>query len=320
MKKFALIGAAGYVAPRNMNAIKETGSDMLAAMDRCDSVGIIDSYFPNADFFTEFERFDRHVYKLGKQGSKIDYISICSPNYLHDAHIRWALRSGCDVICEKPLVLNPWNLDALEEIEKETGKRVYNVLQLRVHEAIINLKNRIDSEYKNKKEKYDIDLTYMTSRGKWYFIAWKGDLSKSGGVASNIGIHFFDMLIWIFGQVKHQEVHYSEPLKKMAGYIELERANVRWFLSVDNNDLPDEVKAKGKKTYRSITIDGQELEFSEGFTDLHTIVYKDILNGCGYGINDARPSIDLVYDIRNADVIGLNEKTHPLAAEKLNGK
>ncbi len=317
MKRFALIGAAGYIAPRHMKAIKDTGNVLLAALDRCDSVGIIDSYFPEADFFTEFERFDRHIDKLRRKGEKIDYVSICSPNYLHDAHIRFALRSGADAICEKPLVLNPWNLDALEEIEKESGHKVYNVLQLRVHPSIIELKEKIDEEYRTRDKKYNIDLTYITSRGKWYFISWKGDIAKSGGVATNIGIHFFDMLMWIFGSVQHSEVHYSEPLRKMAGYIELERAHVRWFLSVDYNDLPEDIKQKGQRTYRSITVDGEEIEFSGGFMDLHTVVYKDILEGGGFGIKEARPSIELVYQIRNIKPVGFNDRVHPLAEEKL---
>ncbi len=319
-KNFVLIGAGGYIAPRHMKAIKDTGNNLLALTDRCDSVGIIDSYFPDAHFFVEIERFDRHVDKLKRRGVNIDYTSICSPNYLHDAHIRWALRAGIDAICEKPLVLNPWNLDALEEIEKETGKRVYNILQLRVHPKIIELKTKIKEEIKKSPEKkYNIELTYITSRGRWYFISWKGDLEKSGGVATNIGIHFFDMLMWIFGSVKHQEVHYSEPLRKMAGYIELEHANVRWFLSVDGNDLPNEIKQKGQRTFRSITYDGNEIEFSGGFTDLHTVVYKDILNGGGFGIKDARPSIELVYRIRNTKPIGFNERIHPLAEKLVNG-
>ena len=317
MKRFALIGAAGYIAPRHMKAIKDTGNVLLAALDKCDSVGIIDSYFPEADFFTEFERFDRHIDKLRRKGEKIDYVSICSPNYLHDAHIRFALRSGADAICEKPLVLNPWNLDALEEIEEESGHRVYNVLQLRVHPSIIELKEKIDEEYRTRDKKYNIDLTYITSRGKWYFISWKGDIAKSGGVATNIGIHFFDMLMWIFGSVQHSEVHYSEPLRKMAGYIELERAHVRWFLSVDYNDLPEDIKQKGQRTYRSITVDGEEIEFSGGFMDLHTVVYKDILEGGGFGIKEARPSIELVYQIRNIKPVGFNDRVHPLAEEKL---
>ncbi|SMP13973.1 UDP-N-acetyl-2-amino-2-deoxyglucuronate dehydrogenase [Desulfurobacterium pacificum] len=320
MKRFALIGAAGYVAPRHMKAIKETGNLLVAAMDRCDSVGIIDTYFPDAAFFTEFERFDRHIDKLRRKGEGIDYVSICSPNYLHDAHIRFALRNDADAICEKPLVLNPWNLDALKEIEEETGRKVYNILQLRVHPAIVSLKKRVEEESKEKQEKYKIDLTYITSRGKWYFISWKGNINKSGGVATNIGIHFFDMLMWIFGEVKHYEVHYSEPLKKMAGYIELEKAEVRWFLSVDSKDLPEVAVKKGKRTYRSITVDGNEVEFSGGFTDLHTVVYQEILNGKGFGIEDARPSIELVYRLRNIKPIGFNDRVHPLAEVKLNGK
>lgn len=319
MKRFALIGAAGYIAPRHMKAIKDTGNILVVALDRCDSVGIIDSYFPEADFFTEFERFDRYIDKLRRKGEGIDYVSICSPNYLHDAHIRFALRNDADAICEKPLVLNPWNLDALQEIEEETGKKIYNILQLRVHPAILSLKEKVKSEYKNRTSKYKIDLSYITSRGKWYFISWKGDINKSGGVATNIGIHFFDMLIWIFGDVKHYEVHYSEPLRKMAGYLELEKAEVRWFLSVDSKDLPNGAIKEGKRTYRSITIEGKEIEFSGGFTDLHTVVYQKILNGKGFGINDARPSIELVYMLRNIKPIGFNERTHPLAEEKLRG-
>jgi UDP-N-acetyl-2-amino-2-deoxyglucuronate dehydrogenase len=320
MKRFALIGAAGYIAPRHMKAIKEAGNILVAALDRCDSVGILDSYFPDADFFTEFERFDRHVDKLRRKGKKLDYVSICSPNYLHDAHIRFALRNDADAICEKPLVLNPWNLDALTEIEEETGRKVYNILQLRVHPAIVSLKKQVEEEFKKKKKKYKIDLTYKTSRGKWYFISWKGDINKSGGVATNIGIHFFDMLMWIFGEVRHYEVHYSEPLKKMAGYIELEKAEVRWFLSVDSMDLPEIAVKEGKRTYRSITIDGNEVEFSGGFTDLHTVVYREILGGKGFGIEDARPSIELVYRLRNIKPVGFNDRVHPLAEVKLNGK
>lgn len=320
MKNFVLIGAAGFIAPRHMKAIKDTGNNLVAAMDPNDSVGIIDSYFPNADFFVEFERFDRHIDKLKRKGEKVEYASICSPNYLHDAHIRWALRNGIDAICEKPLVLNPWNLDALADIERETGRKVYNILQLRLHESIIKLKEKVERDYPQRNKKYLIDLSYITSRGKWYFVSWKGILEKSGGVATNIGIHFFDMLTWIFGRPQHIEIHYSELLKKMAGYIELEKAHVRWFLSVDYNDLPEFVKNSGKRTYRSITMDGEEIEFSEGFTELHTAVYKDILNGGGFGIEDARQSIEIVYQIRNLNPIGMNEKTHPLALEKLNGK
>ncbi len=297
-KNFALIGAAGYVAPKHLKAIKDTGNNLVAALDKSDSVGILDSFSYDIAFFTEFERFDRHAEKLRRTDGvgKIDYVSICSPNYLHDAHMRFALRIGADAICEKPLVLNPWNLDAIRLMEEETGKKVYNVLQLRVHPSIIELKQKIDTDKKEKK--YDIDLSYITSRGKWYFNSWKGDTSKSGGIATNIGIHFFDMLIWLFGNVKYQEVHVSES-KKMAGFIELDRANVRWFLSADNSDLPEQAREKLIPTFRSITIDGDEIEFSGGFTDLHTLVYKGILEGQGYGIEDARPSLNLVSSIRD---------------------
>lgn len=298
-KNFALIGAGGYIAPRHMKAIRDTGNNLVAAVDRSDSVGILDSFSQDIAFFTEFERFDRHVDKLRRQGEgkKIDYVSICSPNYLHDAHIRFALRSGADAICEKPIVLNPWNVDALAEIEKETGGKIYNILQLRTHPSIIALKEKIAKA--KKSGKYEVDLTYMTSRGRWYFTSWKGDHDKSGGVASNIGVHFFDMLMWIFGAVKHHEVHLAED-GRTSGFLELEKANVRWFLSVDRNDLPDEAIAAGKTTFRSIIVDGEEFEFSEGFTDLHTLVYQEILAGRGFGLEDARPSINLVYELRNA--------------------
>ena len=310
-KKFAVIGAGGYIAPRHLKAIRDTDNKIVAAFDKCDSVGILDSFSHDISFFTEFERFDRHAEKLRRLGDeqKIDYVSICSPNYLHDAHIRFALRVGADAICEKPLVLNPWNIDALEEIEKETGKKVYNILQLRVHESILALKNRIDSLPKDKK--HNIDLSYITSRGKWYFISWKGDIEKSGGIATNIGVHFFDMLMWIFGKVNFQEVHYKDPMK-MAGYMELENANVRWFLSLDKNDLPIQAVKEGKPTFRSITVDGEELEFSGGFTDLHTTVYKDILAGKGFGLDDARASISLTHDIRVSEPVGVNDRSHPL--------
>jgi len=311
-KNFALIGAGGYIAPRHMKAIRDTGNTLVAALDPSDSVGILDSFSQDIAFFTEFERFDRHVDKLRRQGidKQIDFVSICSPNYLHDAHIRFALRSGADAICEKPIVLNPWNVDALNEIENETGRKIYNILQLRTHPSIIALKEKVAKV--KKAEKYDIDLTYITSRGRWYFTSWKGDNSKSGGVASNIGVHFFDMLMWIFGEVKHHEVHLSEDAR-MAGFLELEKANVRWFLSVDRKDLPDETVIAGKTTFRSITVDGEEFEFSEGFTDLHTIVYQEILAGKGFGLKDARPSINLVYELRNAKPTPINNKhTHPL--------
>ena len=298
-KNFALIGAAGYVAPKHMRAIRDTDNRMVAALDKNDSVGILDSFSYDVAFFTEFERFDRHAEKLRRLGNgrELHYVSICSPNYLHDAHIRFALRIGAEAICEKPLVLNTWNLDALAAIEEETGRRIHNVLQLRVHPAIVALRERIRSE--KAATKHRIDLTYITSRGRWYFTSWKGDVSKSGGVASNIGVHFFDMLIWIFGDVQHQEVHVSQD-DRMAGYLELEKATVRWFLSVDRGDLPEAEKRAGKYTYRSITVDGEEIEFSGGFTELHTLVYQQILRGEGYGIADARPSLNLVSELRQA--------------------
>ncbi|MDH5400375.1 MAG: Gfo/Idh/MocA family oxidoreductase, partial [Cyclobacteriaceae bacterium] len=310
MKNFALIGAAGYIAPRHMKAIKETGNNLVAALDPNDSVGIIDSYFPEADFFTEFERFDRHIEKLGRQGTKLDYVSICSPNYLHDAHIRFALRHGADAICEKPLVLNPWNVDALGEIEKETGQRVYNILQLRVHPSIIKLKNKIDNGPADKI--YDVDLTYLTSRGNWYYTSWKGDVTKSGGIASNIGVHFYDMLTWIFGDVKANIVHVHEH-DRAGGFLELEKARVRWFLSINEDMLPDDVKTKGQRTYRSITIEGEELEFSGGFTDLHTLSYEEIIKGNGYGLEAPRKAIEIVHDIRHKKPEGLKGDYHPLS-------
>ncbi len=311
MKKFALVGAAGYIAPRHMKAIKETGNSLLAAYDPNDSVGVIDSYFPDADFFIEFERFDRHIDKLRRSGSAVDYVSITSPNYLHDSHIRFALRSGAHAICEKPLVLNPWNVDALKEIESETGRRVYNVLQLRLHPAIIALRTKVQEEIRlNPTKVFDIDLTYLTSRGNWYFTSWKGEDKKSGGIATNIGIHFFDMLSWIFGSVTHNEVHLREP-DVAAGYLELKNARVRWFLSVNCNYLPDEVKSSGKRTFRSITVDGSEFEFSEGFTDLHTVTYQDILSGNGYGLDDAKGCIQVAHDIRLATISRGSTETHP---------
>ncbi len=308
MHNFALIGAAGFVAPRHLKAIRDTGNNLLAALDKHDCVGIMDNYFPNSDFFVEFERFDRHIDKLKRQGTKIDYVSICTPNYLHDSHIRFALRQGADAICEKPIVLNPWNIDALQEIEKETGRKVNTVLQLRLHPAIIELKKKIDEGPNDKI--YDIDLTYITSRGRWYDISWKGDIQKSGGVATNIGVHFFDMLTWIFGEVKDNMVHLSEP-SKAAGYLELKNARVRWFLSVDYNDVPNEIKAKNQRTFRSISIEGKEIEFSEGFTDLHTDTYKQIIEGKGFGLDEAKQSIQIVYTIRNSQVLGLKGNFHP---------
>lgn len=306
---FALIGAAGYIAPRHMKAIKETNNNLIAALDPFDSVGIIDSYFPEADFFIEPERFDRHLYKLRKSDqNKVEYVSICSPNYLHDAHIRLALRNDAHAICEKPLLLNPWNLDGLDEIEKETGKKIYNILQLRHHPSIIELKNKFDKLPDNKI--HDIRLTYITSRGKWYYYSWKGDIKKSGGVVTNIGIHFFDMLSWIFGKVKNSTVHLADS-DKSSGLLQLEKANVSWFLSLDKKDLPEKIKETNQTTYRSITIDGEEIEFSGGFTDLHTISYRDILDGKGYGIKDARTSIEIAYLIRNQQPVANKSDAHP---------
>lgn len=315
MKNFALIGASGYIAPRHLKAIKDTNNSLLAALDKFDSVGIIDNYFPDAAFFVETERFDRHIEKLkyGK-GIEIDYFSICTPNYLHDAHIRMALRRGADAICEKPLVLNPWNLDALQKMEEESGQRVWSVLQLRVHRSIIELKKKIQSEPKDKI--FDVNLTYLTSRGNWYYASWKGDLNKSGGIATNIGVHFYDMLSFIFGDVKKNIVHLHTH-DRAAGYLEFERARVRWFLSINYDVLPEEIKESGQRTYRSITIEGEELEFSGGFTDLHTRVYEDVMNGKGYGLDDARQAIEIVHKIRNSKPIGLKGDYHPFASKKL---
>ena len=296
MKNFALIGAGGYIAPRHLKAIKDTGNILIAALDKNDSVGILDSYFPEADFFTEFERFDRHLEKLKRQGRKIDYVSVCSPNYLHDAHIRFGLRIGSDVICEKPIVLNPWNIDALEEIEKEMGRKAFSILQLRLHPDIIALKQRIDSTSPGKK--HEIELQYITTRGHWYFSSWKGDISKSGGIATNIGVHFFDMLLWIFGDVKDYKVFQHEETVS-SGSLELEKASVNWMLSIDANELPQEIKNKGKRTYRKLIIDGEAVEFSEGLADLHTQSYENILVGKGFPISETRKSIDLVHKIRS---------------------
>lgn len=313
MKSFALIGAAGYIAPRHMKAIRDTENNLLAAYDKNDSVGIIDSHFPNADFFVEFERFDRHIEKLKyEKGTFLDYVSICSPNYLHDAHIRFALRSGADAICEKPLVLNPWNIDKLQKVEENTGKKIYNILQLRVHPSIIALRQKVKNSDKNSK--FEVDLTYLTSRGNWYQTSWKGDVSKSGGIATNIGVHFYDMLSWIFGNVQDNIVHIHEK-DCAAGYLEFENARVRWFLSINSDYLPKEIKEKGQTTFRSITIDGEELEFSGGFTDLHTMVYKDILKGKGYGLEAARTAIEIVHGIRNTEPIGIKGEYHSFLAK-----
>jgi len=296
MKNFALIGAAGYIAPRHLKAIKDTGNNLIAAFDPFDSVGILDSYFPEADFFVEFERFDRHIEKLKRQGIKLDYVTVCSPNYLHDAHIRFGLRHGADVICEKPIVLNPWNIDALEEIERETGNNVYTILQLRLHPSVIALREKVAQADPNKI--FEVDLKYFTSRGKWYHYSWKGDINKSGGIATNIGVHFFDMLTWVFGDVLENNVKFHES-SRAGGELKLARANVNWHLSIDENDLPDEVKKKGQRTFRSILIDDESFEFSEGFTDLHTVCYQKVLDGNGFALNETKKAIEIVYQIRD---------------------
>ena len=310
MKRFALIGVGGYIAPRHLQAIKDTGNELVAALDKSDSVGILDSYFPKTSFFTEFERFDRHLEKLRREkGHCVDYVSICSPNYLHDSHVRFALRIGADAICEKPLVLNPWNVTALEEIAQETGKSINTILQLRLHPAIAALKEQVAQTPKDKV--FDIDLSYITSRGLWYMVSWKGDVSKSGGIANNIGIHFFDVLAWIFGEVKQNVVHVLEP-RRAGGLLELERARIRWFLSIDQEDLPFKPEPGKPMTYRSITVDGEEIEFSGGFSDLHTRSYQRILDGDGFGPPDAMPAIKIVSDIRTAEPVGLKGDYHPM--------
>lgn len=312
MKKFALIGVAGYIAPRHLKAIKETNNILDVALDKHDSVGILDNFFPNCSFFTEFERFDRYIDKYRNSESKIEYVSICSPNYLHDSHIRFALRSNANAICEKPLVLNPNNVYKLMEIEKEYEKNVNTILQLRLHEDIKALKNKVFEELKKNSSKvYDIDLTYITSRGKWYFYSWKNDIIKSGGVSTNIGIHFFDMLIDIFGEVKNSKVFIGKE-DTFSGFLELKNARVRWFLSINENYLPKEIKQKAQRTYRNINIDGKELEFSEGFTDLHTESYKMILEGNGFGLEDSLPSVDLVSRIRTVSLSRVEGDFHPM--------
>lgn len=314
MKNFALIGASGFIAPRHMKAIKDTGNMLSAALDPSDSVGIIDSYFPQTDFFTEYERFDRHIEKEIRNGKAIDYVSVCSPNYLHDAHIRFGLRHGADVICEKPIVLNPWNVDALESLEKETGKNVYSILQLRLHPSVIELKRKIEASPKDKH--WDVDLTYLTSRGNWYYSSWKGDVKKSGGIATNIGVHFFDMLAWVFGDIRSQKVHIHAH-DRASGVLELKKATVRWFLSINENLIPNELKEQGIRTYRSITIEQEEFEFSGGFTELHTASYNYILNNTGFRLRDARSAIEMVHNMRNDEVQPLVGDYHPLAAERL---
>lgn len=310
MKRFALIGAAGYIAPRHMQAISDTGNDLVAALDASDSVGVIDRHFPDAHFFTEFERFDRHLDKLNRAGGeeRVDYVSICSPNYLHDSHTRFALRSGADAICEKPLVLNPWNIDGLAEIEQATGCSINTILQLRLHPSILTLRERILGGTGNTK--HEVELTYITSRGRWYLQSWKGDTRKSGGIATNIGVHFFDMLHFLFGDLQINSVHLNEPTKS-AGYLEYERARVRWFMSLDATDVPEGPRSEGQRTFRSITVDGAEIEFSGGFTDLHTRSYEEILAGRGFGVEENRTAIETVSAIRDADLAPLSSDTHP---------
>lgn len=310
-KNFAVTGVGGYIAPRHLRAIRDTGNRLACAVDPNDSVGLLDQYSFDAAFFTEFERFDRHVEKLrrGDPAQRIDYVTICAPNHLHDAHIRFALRVGADAICEKPLVLNPWNLDTLQELEAEYGRRVHTILQLRLHPALIALRQELLEQRPGKK--HEVCLTYITSRGRWYFVSWKGNPEKSGGLATNIGIHFFDMLAWLFGPVERSDVDYATATAT-GGRLELERARVTWFLSVDRNDLPSATVAANKTTFRSITVDGREVEFSEGFTDLHTRVYEEVLAGRGFGVDEVRPSIELAHAIRHAEIRGIRGDSHPV--------
>jgi UDP-N-acetyl-2-amino-2-deoxyglucuronate dehydrogenase len=314
-RNFALIGVAGYIAPRHLRAIKDTGNRLVAAVDPHDSVGVLDQYGYETRFFTEIERFDRHLEKLrrGPQENRVQWVTVCSPNYLHDAHCRLALRVGADVICEKPLVINPWNLDALAQLEEETGRSINTVLQLRVHPQLVRLRESLLAARSTRQ--HDVVLTYVTARGPWYHISWKGVPEKSGGVALNIGIHFFDLLMWLFGAVGEVRVHQSDA-RRMAGFLELEHARVRWFLSIDPADLPFRVEPGVRSTFRSITVDGEEVEFSEGFTGLHTKVYEQTLAGHGFRIADARPSIELVHRIRTAEEAAAQDVAHPLLAER----
>lgn len=316
MKNFGLIGAAGFIAPRHMRAIKDTGNRLVAALDPSDSVGVIDSYFPESAFFTEFERFDRHLDMLRRSAGveMVEYVSVCSPNYLHDSHVRFGLRSDCDVVCEKPLVLNPWNIDGLAEAEASTGRKVNTILQLRLHPAISALRERVQTEAADR-PKHEVDLTYITSRGCWYFYSWKGEERKSGGIATNIGVHFFDMLHFIFGKVQENRVHLNEPARA-AGFLEYERSRVRWFLSVDQDDLPEMQRAAGQRTFRSVIVDGEEIEFSGGFTDLHTRSYELILKGQGFGLEENRCALETVMAIRSAKPLGATADCHPLARDK----
>jgi UDP-N-acetyl-2-amino-2-deoxyglucuronate dehydrogenase len=314
MKNFAIIGVGGYIAPRHLRAIKDTNNNLVAAYDVFDSVGIMDSFYPSASFFTQQELFDRHLSKLKGTDKQVDMVTVCTPNYLHDAHIRYGLRMGADVISEKPLVLNPWNIDALQEVERETGGTLNNILQLRLHDSIKALKAKVENGPKDKV--YDVDLTYITSRGSWYYTSWKGDVRKSGGIATNIGVHFYDMLQWVFGAVKKNVVHVSSH-DRVSGYLEFDKARVRYFLSINENTLPKEIREAGKKTYRLLEMDGEEVEFSDGFTELHTDSYRHILNGNGFGLEEVRPCIEIVHDIRHASPIGLKGEYHPFAKLEL---
>jgi UDP-N-acetyl-2-amino-2-deoxyglucuronate dehydrogenase len=315
-KNFAITGVGGYIAPRHLKAIKETNNSLVAAVDPNDSVGILDRWFDNVSFFTEFERFDRHLERMRRQpdSHQVDYVTICSPNYLHDAHARFALRIGADAICEKPLVLNPWNIDALRELEQESGQRIWTILQLRVHPSLVALREKLKAAPAAGR-KHEVVLTYVTSRGRWYLVSWKGQLERSGGLATNIGIHFFDLLIWMFGKVEHSEVHVSTPTKT-GGFLELENARVRWFLSIDRNDLPPERPDKEQTTFRSITLDGEEIEFSQGFTDLHTEVYRRTLRGEGFGLDDALPSVQVAHNLRVAAPQGVDVNSHPFLSKR----
>lgn len=308
MKKFALVGAAGYIAPRHMKAIRDTGNDLVAAMDVNDSVGVIDSHFPDAQFFTDFEMFDAHVNFERRAGRGLDYVSITSPNFLHSAHMQWALRAGADAICEKPLVLQPEQIDDLKAIESDTGRKINTILQLRLHPAIIALRDR--TAVMSSDRKVDVDLTYITSRGNWYLKSWKGFTEKSGGIATNIGVHFYDMLHFVYGALQENIVHLSTPTKA-AGYLEYERARVRWFLSLDVNDVPTLERAKGKRTYRAVVADGEDIEFSEGFTELHTRIYEEVLAGRGFGVEENRVAIETVAQIRNAVLSPASDLMHP---------
>lgn len=313
MRRFALIGAAGYIAPRHMEAIRNTGNELVAALDPHDAVGVLDRYFPQADFFTEFERFDRHLDKLRRAGQGVHYISIASPNYLHDSHIRFALRLGADAVCEKPVVLNPWNIDGLQELEWETGRRVNVILQLRLHPTVVELREWVQEAPLG--HRFDVTLTYITPRGRWYLYSWKGDERKSGGIATNIGVHLFDMLGFVFGPAVESRLHLRTPTRA-AGLLEYERARVKWFLSVEPEDVPEAARGKGRVGFRLMSVDGRQIEFSDGFEHLHTRSYEELLAGRGFGLQEARPAIEVVAEIRQGPVVPEGER-HPLVVEKL---